>query len=691
MSKLPENYSEKVYAGWLGKCIGVRFGAPIENWSYRQIRDYLGEVKDYLPIPEGKIFQPDDDTSLPMIFLKAVEDYGPGLKAAEIAKSMLNYLGDQHGSLWWGGYGVSTEHTAYLNLKAGIPTPLSGSIKMNGATAAEQIGGQIFSDIWGLLAPDDPHRAAEYAREAACVTHDRNGIYGGMFVAAMVSAAFSSANPLEIIHKSLAVIPEDSDYVRTVKDILGFYEKEPQDWRACCEFIQENYGGGKYPGIVHILPNIALMIMGLCYGKGDFSRSIQLTNMGGWDTDCNVGNIGTVMGVAAGLEGIADSWRHPQNDMFVAANIIGSANILDIPSVSRRIERMGKLINGQENPCLPAVRYDFEFPGATHGFKFRGEQRNILTLQQTRLDGKGVLKGVTRLLKKKQDMVLYVDTYIHPEQLNSYYYGAGFSPKIYPGQTMRARLSLPADGPESILVSLCVRDDKTQEDLLGPGVRLIPGEWQELEWQIPHMQDVCLSQAGLSFRNMDSDTWKGLFYVDYLDWKGNPSFTQDFSRLKMEFGAAEQWTYLRGFWRLEEDGYHGSGIELNESYSGDPDWDDVNVKLTLKPLIGELHGLNFRVKGALHSYSAALKPGKLCLSKKKDGVFTELASEPFNWETGRSYQLEVQAKGNEFILKINETHLKYTDEESPYLKGQIGLFNGANCHTCFEKVEFGQV
>ena len=124
MSELAGNYSEKVYAGWLGKCIGVRFGAPIENWTYQQIRDYLGEVNDYLPIPEGKIFQPDDDTSLPMIFLRAVEDYGPQVKAAEIAKSMLNYLGDQHGSLWWGGYGVSTEHTAYLNLKAGIPTPL---------------------------------------------------------------------------------------------------------------------------------------------------------------------------------------------------------------------------------------------------------------------------------------------------------------------------------------------------------------------------------------------------------------------------------------------------------------------------------------------------------------------------------------------------------------------------------------
>ncbi len=56
MPQLPEDYAERVYSGWLGKCIGVRFGAPLENWTYQQIQDYLGEVHAYLPIPEGKFF-----------------------------------------------------------------------------------------------------------------------------------------------------------------------------------------------------------------------------------------------------------------------------------------------------------------------------------------------------------------------------------------------------------------------------------------------------------------------------------------------------------------------------------------------------------------------------------------------------------------------------------------------------------
>ncbi len=69
---------------------------------------------------------------------------------------------------WWGGYGISTEHTAYLNLKNGIEAPQSGSVEQNGLILAEQIGGQIFIDTWGLVNPCNPEKAAHYG-EAATV------------------------------------------------------------------------------------------------------------------------------------------------------------------------------------------------------------------------------------------------------------------------------------------------------------------------------------------------------------------------------------------------------------------------------------------------------------------------------------------------------------------------------------------
>ena len=87
----------------------------------------------------------------------------------------MNYAPFEHGFFWWGGYGVSTEHTAYLNLRNGIKAPRSGSVEQNGAAVAEQIGGQIFIDTWGLVAPGNPELAAKYAAQAASATHGGNG------------------------------------------------------------------------------------------------------------------------------------------------------------------------------------------------------------------------------------------------------------------------------------------------------------------------------------------------------------------------------------------------------------------------------------------------------------------------------------------------------------------------------------
>src|SRR5665647_3689931 len=103
--------------------------------------------------------------------------------------------------LWWGGYGVSTEHTAYVNLQNGIKAPVSGSIEVNGSTVAEQIGGQIFIDVWGLIAPGKASLAAKYAEKAASVSHDGNGKYGGMFIAACIAEAFVEKDIRSIINK----------------------------------------------------------------------------------------------------------------------------------------------------------------------------------------------------------------------------------------------------------------------------------------------------------------------------------------------------------------------------------------------------------------------------------------------------------------------------------------------------------
>ena len=274
--KIPVDYMERCYAGWLGKIVGVRLGAPIEGWEYDKIRRVLGdEVFDY--IVDYHEFAADDDTNGPMFFLKALEDYAcsESLTAEQIGKTWLNYTPWEHGFYWWGGYGISTEHTAWLNLRAGIPAPMSGSIAQNGRAVAEQIGGQIFIDSWGLVNPGNPERAARFARKAASVSHDGEGIHGGMFVAGCIAEAFVNCDIRAVIEKGLSLIPADCEYTRMARDVFAFHDAHPAPdaWRECFDFIHDNYGYDRYPGNCHIIPNSAVMILSMLYGEGDFTRT----------------------------------------------------------------------------------------------------------------------------------------------------------------------------------------------------------------------------------------------------------------------------------------------------------------------------------------------------------------------------------------------------------------------------------
>lgn len=116
-------------------------GAPVEPgiWTVERIERTYGDIRGY--IKEYKHFAADDDANGPFFFCApwttpAVRSLPPG----SVSEAYLNYTREGIGMFWWGGLGVSTEHTAYLNLLSGIPAPQSGSIRQNGRTVAEQIG-----------------------------------------------------------------------------------------------------------------------------------------------------------------------------------------------------------------------------------------------------------------------------------------------------------------------------------------------------------------------------------------------------------------------------------------------------------------------------------------------------------------------------------------------------------------------
>lgn len=682
MSELPEDYRARVYAGWLGKCIGVRLGVPVETWTYQEIADHVGEVQRFIPLPPGKIFKPDDDTAFPMVLIRALQDFGADVTAEELGETVLNYVADQRGTLWWGGYGVSTEHTAYANLAAGIPAPRSGSIAMNGKALAEQIGGQIFSDIWGLIAPNDPARAAAFAEKASSVTHDGEGMYGGRFIAALVSAAFGESDPTKLIDAGLSVIPSASEYARVTRAVCEFYRAHPGDWRACYHYLAQNFGYERYPGAVPIIPNAGVVVMALLYSNGDFSRAVQIATNAGWDTDCNAGNAGCIMGVAVGIAGMDAHWREPMNDIFVAASLVGADNLWTIPTATGVLAGIGEQIHGTTPRQLP--RYHFEYPGATHGFQSGSEQ--VVGLSQVEHEGRGALQISINDLRKKGELRVFTRTYFRPRELSANYYGASFSPQIYPGQTITAQVFLPEGAPAGLLAALYTWDDNHRVAHQAVGTPLIPGEWQTLSYEIPSLDNALFTRVGIVMRTL-GESWRGHVLLDDLDWGGSPQFVNDFKLERAEYGAISGWTFVRGYWRLEDGGYHGSGVGICESYTGDPRWQDLIVSADLVPFAGEHHHLHVRVQGARRSYAVGFAPDAQLLLFKNRGQYAPVASAEFAWQHGRRYNLEVRVLENSLLVKVDDQELlAWRDDDEPYLTGQIGLSTWEGGHLRCERI-----
>ena len=486
-------FIEGIYAGWLAKIIGIRLGAPVEGWTYEKIKNIYGEL-DHYPVDYHE-FAADDDSNGPLFFLRALEDghHDYELQAQDVAEALLNYAPFEHGFFWWGGYGISTEHTAYLNLRNGIPAPRSGSIEQNGSTTAEQIGGQIFIDTWGLVTPGNPDLAAKYAKEAASVTHDGNGIYGGIFVAVCISYAFVEKDIRKIIEKGLSYIPRECEYAKVVRAVMVYYDENPGDWRACFRYIFDNYGYDKYPGNCHIIPNIAVMILALLYGEGDFTDTLNICNMCGWDTDCNVGNVATIMGVRNGLDGINyEKWRKPINDFLACSSVMGSMNIMDIPYGASYIAKLAYAVAGEKMPepwnTITQKRIDschFEYPGSTHAMRVRVDgldkrarkdrECTVINTDESAYTGSRSLKFVAKHVEPGENVFVYKKTHYRPADFHDSRYDPCFSPLVYPGQIIHGSAMIPEYG-EDALVSLYARDSRADKIYEGNRENLCKGQ-----------------------------------------------------------------------------------------------------------------------------------------------------------------------------------------------------------------------
>ena len=377
---LPSDYAERVYAGVLGKIIGVYLGRPFEGWDNERIERDLGEITGYVHDRLGlPLVVADDDISGTFTFIRALEDEagGKAITPAAIGRTWLNYLVEERTVLWWGGLGNSTEHTAYLRLKHGIEAPASGSITTNGQVVAEQIGAQIFIDGWAMVAPGDPELAADLARRAASVSHDGAAIHGAQVMAALEAAAFVESDIERLLDTAVAQIPGDCLIARMIAEIRDWNAAADRgDWRSTFARIQANYGYDRYGGNCHMVPNHAVIVLALVAGEADFDRALMIANTAGWDTDCNSGNVGCLMGIRGGLAAIDERWRTPVADRILLPSADGGRVVTDATQVADRLVALGHRLAGSTPPATgtrkAGARFHFEYPDSLQGFTVTG-------------------------------------------------------------------------------------------------------------------------------------------------------------------------------------------------------------------------------------------------------------------------------------------------------------------------------
>jgi ADP-ribosylglycohydrolase len=717
-SGLPADYAERVYAGILGKIIGVYLGRPFEGWSYERISRELGEVDFYV---NDRLQRPlvvaDDDISGTLTFVRAVADFGydPDLTPAQIGQTWLNYLVEQKTVLWWGGLGNSTEHTAYLRLKRGIPAPLSGAIATNGKVVAEQIGAQIFIDGWAMLCPGDPERAADFARRAGRVSHDGEAVFAAQVIAAMEALAFVESDIDRLTDEALRFIPRDAILYRLILDVRS-WKRQDGDWRRTRERIDERYGYHRYGGNCHVLPNHALIHLGLQYGENDFGRALMITNTSGWDTDCNSGNLGCLFGIRGGLGVFAGDrdWRGPVADRILISSADGGRAITDAAIEAGYLVEAAHRLRGLDAPAPKGgARYHFSFPGSVQGWRSSaipgpdaGEAPVIRIENVAGHSAAGDRSLAVRVERFGADHHARVATatFVPPEALAASGYHLEASPSLYGGQTIRARVTAGADFPAGGTVALYVGrygagelPAPSRELLVGPGKPLAPGEPTLLEWTLPPGDGRPIFQVGLEIGSAgQSERSGGAVYLDWLDWSGSP---------RVAWGApagalpASRRAWVDALSLMT--GRQGSMYTLiaNEgrgmAITGRRDWANYTVGATLRPHMAAAIGLAGYVQGLERYYALVLhEHGALRLLKRGPGAAAStaevvLAERPERWELDRPYRFELQFRAGTINARLDgDLAFSVTDVDQPLAEGAIGLLVAAG-RADVDEVEVG--
>lgn len=327
---------DRLAGAWLGRAAGCCFGKPFEGavnpGDVEDLARALGgwppdgylrtwpegapprTPRRGLPLRDRECAVPlmaycpnDDDLNYPVCALMALERHGPGVTAPQLFQLIADRTP-------WSQIYSSGKNGARAAL-LGLPHPAGA---LFGNPTRQSLGAMIRCDVWAWVSPGRRRTAAEFALRDAVYTQTRNGIYAGVFWAVAIQTALTTGDVESALRTALDYVPPRSRLAEVVR--WCFDQPARADFTSARDALAARFGrDDRLPPkqvFNHSVINSGIVILGVLYGGGDFSKTIALTVAGAYDTDCTGATAGSLLGAAGGAAALPPQWIAPLNDRY---------------------------------------------------------------------------------------------------------------------------------------------------------------------------------------------------------------------------------------------------------------------------------------------------------------------------------------------------------------------------------------
>ncbi|MCW5979320.1 MAG: ADP-ribosylglycohydrolase family protein [Bryobacteraceae bacterium] len=320
-------YEDRVLAAWYGQIAGALMGFEFEHKA--------AAVAPVERIPARfQTIPVDDDWYYEMVAVRGFEEYGVEMTAEQ--------LGEQWKRNNAGSWGSSEQ--ARLLLARGIKAPDTGHPRYNRLWFT--IGPQFSADVYGMTAPAMPNLAAAIARRYGHVNGYAEGVDGAVFVAGMISLAFSENDSRRIVRGAARLIHPSSPYRQCLDLVIAMAERgaPPEEVANALE----DRWRVEYPATNNAVANGGLVALSVWFGGGDFLRTVNLAFAASdfSDADCNAANAGAVVGAMRGMKGIPSGLVKRLGDR-IQGGTMGGVELTppvdeSVTDLARRTARIGR-------------------------------------------------------------------------------------------------------------------------------------------------------------------------------------------------------------------------------------------------------------------------------------------------------------------------------------------------------------